>query len=100
MITARINSQHFILKSAQDGEQLLKIFANATPVEDAFDRTYRGYFYPDTGCDVSVEISAKELVTVEEHQRRKAVRDEHDAATRASASAKALTSADTTADRS
>jgi hypothetical protein len=96
MITARIDSQHFILKSAQDGEQLLKIFANAKPVENAFDRTYRGYFYPDTGRDVSVEISAKELVTLEEHQRRKAERDEQDAATRASA--KALATAGTATD--
>lgn len=90
MIIATIGSQSFVLESIQDAEQLLKIFGKANPVDDCYDTDYKSYFYPDNNCDVRIDISSKELVTLEEHQRRKAVRSEREAA-RAKAEAQAAT---------
>lgn len=80
MILATINGQSFSLESIQDAEQLLKIFNKATPLDDSYDTEFKGYLYPDHSCDVRIEISSKELVTMEEHQRRKAERSARDAA--------------------
>lgn len=91
MIIATIGSQSFILESVQDAEQLLKIFGKANPVDDCYDTDYKSYFYPDNNCDVRIDISSKELVTLEEHRRRRADRDERDAARREAAQATATT---------
>ena len=96
MIIATIGSQSFILDSIQDAEQLLKIFGKANPVDDCYDRQYKSYFFPDNNCDVRIYISSKELVTLEEHARRKTERDELDAAARAKALATAGTTTDPT----
>lgn len=91
MIIATIGSQSFVLESLQDAEQLLKIFGKANPVDDCYDSDYKGYYYPDHNCDVRIDISSKELVTLDEHQRRRAERSERDAAARAKAEAQSTT---------
>lgn len=93
MIIATIGSQSFIIESIQDAEHLLKIFGKATPVDDSYDSEYKGYFYPDNNCDVRIDISSKELVTLDEHRRRRADRDERDTARREAAQATTSTTA-------
>ncbi|MEW6612731.1 MAG: hypothetical protein AB1409_08320 [Pseudomonadota bacterium] len=80
MIIANINGQCFVLDNAKDAEQLLGIFARAKPVERTYDTEYRSYYYPDRDCDCGVEISAAELVSLEEHLRRREERDAREAA--------------------
>lgn len=75
MIIATVNGQHFILETIKDAEQVLSIFARAQPVERAYDTDYQGYFYPDSTCDCSVEFSSRDLVSTEEHQRRRAAKE-------------------------
>lgn len=93
MIIATIGNQSFVIESIQDAEQLLKIFGKANPVDDCYDTDYKSYFYPDNNCDVRIDISSKELVTLDEHRRRRAEREERDALKRTAALATAGTTA-------
>lgn len=93
MIIATIGNQSFILESPQDAEQLLKIFGKATPVDSCYDTDYKSYFYPDNNCDVRIDISSKELVTLDEHRRRRTEREERDAVKREAAEATATSTA-------
>lgn len=70
MIVATINSQDFLLDNIGDAETLLQIMQRAQPIDSTYDEQHRTYYYPDNHCDVGVNITSRELVTLEEHNRR------------------------------
>ncbi len=76
MIIATTGRQKFVVASMADAESLLKILERATPVDDEYSTEYRTYYHPDIQIDIGIEITHRELVSVEEHAARVAKRRE------------------------
>lgn len=85
MIIATIGNQDFLIDTLSDAEQLLQILHRAQPIDDCYDSEYRTYYHPDNHTDASINISTRELVTIDEHLRRSEERRARDAAKAAAA---------------
>lgn len=78
MIVATIGRQKFVVASMQDAEALLHILERAQPVDDeyGYGEEFRTYYRPDHQIDIGIEITHRELVSAEEHDRRVAKKRE------------------------
>lgn len=81
MIIATIGHDDFLIESLEKAEQLLRILSAATPVE--IDYRLNGNCYPGRPFDVSIKITAGELISkeqaaqlIEEYDAKRRARDE------------------------